>query len=70
MLKASLHSRAPRPSVTRVIWGNHKRYLETYMAPYPGLFHVGWRRQGQANIVELIWVGVDVGLLVSPIFPR
>ncbi|KAF8225577.1 acetate--CoA ligase [Tricholoma matsutake] len=33
--------RDPWPSVARTIWGDHKRYIETYMAPYPGLFYTG-----------------------------
>jgi len=31
----------PWPSVARTIWGDHKRYLETYMKPYPGMFYTG-----------------------------
>jgi len=33
--------KAPWPSIARSIWGDHKRYLETYMKPYPGLFYTG-----------------------------
>jgi acetyl-CoA synthetase len=31
----------PWPSIARTIWKDHKRYLETYMAPYPGRFYTG-----------------------------
>jgi len=31
----------PWPSIARTIWKDHKRYLETYMAPYPGKFYTG-----------------------------
>ncbi|KAG5352664.1 Acetyl-coenzyme A synthetase [Termitomyces sp. J132] len=31
----------PWPSVARTIWRDHKRYIETYMKPYPGLFYTG-----------------------------
>ncbi|KAF8310423.1 acetate--CoA ligase [Clavulina sp. PMI_390] len=29
------------PSIARTIWRDHKRYLETYMKPYPGYFYTG-----------------------------
>ncbi|KAJ6246475.1 acetyl-coenzyme a synthetase [Anaeramoeba flamelloides] len=29
------------PSITRTILGNHKRYLDTYLNPYPGYFLTG-----------------------------
>jgi len=31
----------PWPSIARTIWRDHKRYLETYMKPYPGFFYTG-----------------------------
>ncbi|KAF9531243.1 hypothetical protein CPB83DRAFT_849625 [Crepidotus variabilis] len=31
----------PWPSIARTIYQDHKRYLETYMAPYPGAFFTG-----------------------------
>jgi len=31
----------PWPSLARTIWRDHKRYLETYMKPYPGFFYTG-----------------------------
>lgn len=31
----------PWPSIARTIYGDHKRYLETYMKPYPGMFYTG-----------------------------
>ncbi|KAG6380401.1 hypothetical protein JVT61DRAFT_8520 [Boletus reticuloceps] len=31
----------PWPSIARTVWGDHNRYLETYMKPYPGVFYTG-----------------------------
>lgn len=31
----------PWPSIARTIFGDHNRYLETYMRPYPGHFYFG-----------------------------
>ncbi|KAL5478505.1 ACS2 [Sanghuangporus weigelae] len=31
----------PWPSIARTVYGDHKRYLETYMKPYPGFFYTG-----------------------------
>src|SRR5699024_10430850 len=31
----------PWPGVTRDIWGNHERYMETYFNPYPGYYLTG-----------------------------
>jgi acetyl-CoA synthetase len=31
----------PWPSIARSIYQDHKRYLETYMKPYPGYFYTG-----------------------------
>ncbi|KAL0570147.1 acetyl-coenzyme A synthetase 2 [Marasmius crinis-equi] len=31
----------PWPSIARTIWGDHKRYLDVYMRPYPGYFYTG-----------------------------
>ena len=31
----------PWPSIARTIYQDHKRYLETYMQPYPGYFYTG-----------------------------
>jgi acetyl-CoA synthetase len=33
--------RTPWPSIARTINQDHKRYLETYMQPYPGFFYTG-----------------------------
>lgn len=33
--------KTPWPSMARTIRGDHKRYLETYMRPYPGMFFTG-----------------------------
>jgi len=33
--------KAPWPSIARTVYQDHKRYLETYMKPYPGVFFTG-----------------------------
>ena len=33
--------RNPWPSIARTVYRDHKRYLETYMKPYPGFFYTG-----------------------------
>ncbi|GJJ14651.1 acetyl-CoA synthetase [Clathrus columnatus] len=33
--------RSPWPSIARTIYNDHKRYLETYMKPYPGYYFTG-----------------------------
>ncbi|EDR02821.1 acetate--CoA ligase [Laccaria bicolor S238N-H82] len=33
--------KTPWPSIARTIYKDHKRYLETYMNPYPGTFYTG-----------------------------
>ncbi|KZW00998.1 acetate--CoA ligase [Exidia glandulosa HHB12029] len=33
--------RAPWPSIARTVYGDHKRYLDTYMRPYPGYYFTG-----------------------------
>ncbi len=33
--------KAPWPSIARTVYQDHKRYLETYMKPYPGYFYTG-----------------------------
>ncbi|KIJ29948.1 hypothetical protein M422DRAFT_235032 [Sphaerobolus stellatus SS14] len=33
--------KSPWPSIARTIYNDHKRYLETYMKPYPGYFYTG-----------------------------
>jgi len=33
--------KSPWPSIARTVWGDHKRYLETYMKPYAGYFYTG-----------------------------
>ncbi|KAF8643355.1 hypothetical protein AX16_009083 [Volvariella volvacea WC 439] len=33
--------KTPWPSIARTIYNDHKRYLETYMQPYPGYFYTG-----------------------------
>jgi len=36
-----LVARKPWPSLARTVFKDHKRYLETYMKPYPGFFFFG-----------------------------
>ncbi|KAG8768771.1 acetyl-CoA synthetase [Serendipita sp. 405] len=31
----------PWPSIARTVWKDHKRYLDTYMNPYPGYYFTG-----------------------------
>ena len=33
--------RKPWPSMARTIYGDHDRYLQTYMKPYPGYYFTG-----------------------------
>lgn len=33
--------RSPWPSMARTVYGNHSRYLDTYMKPYPGYYFTG-----------------------------
>jgi len=33
--------RSPWPSMARSVWGNHERYNETYLKPYPGYYFTG-----------------------------
>ena len=34
-------SRQPWPGLARTIWGDHGRYLDTYLKPYPGYYFTG-----------------------------
>lgn len=40
-VEGALVLKSPWPSIARTIWQDHKRYLETYMQPYPGTFYTG-----------------------------
>ena len=31
----------PWPGIARSIWGDHGRYMDTYLKPYPGLYFTG-----------------------------
>ncbi|KAJ4490668.1 acetate--CoA ligase [Lentinula aciculospora] len=31
----------PWPSIARTIWGDHKRFIDTYLRPYPGYYFTG-----------------------------
>lgn len=33
--------RQPWPGLARTVYGDHKRYLQTYMKPYKGLYFTG-----------------------------
>lgn len=33
--------RKPWPSIARTVYGDHKRFLDTYMNPYPGYYFTG-----------------------------
>jgi acetyl-CoA synthetase len=33
--------RKPWPSIARTVFGDHQRYLDTYMNPYPGVYFTG-----------------------------
>ncbi|KAK1219964.1 acetyl-coenzyme A synthetase 2 [Marasmius sp. AFHP31] len=35
------HEETGKPSIARTIWGDHKRYLDVYMKPYPGYYFTG-----------------------------
>jgi len=37
----NLALKRPWPSMARTVYGNHHRYLETYMSPYPGYYFTG-----------------------------
>jgi len=58
----------PWPSIARTIYQDHKRYLETYMQPYPGYFYTG---DGAARDEDgYIWIKgrVDGGLGFSAVY--
>ena len=40
-VSGSLCIKQPWPSIARTIWGDHKRYLETYFTAFPGLYFTG-----------------------------
>ncbi|KAF8733266.1 hypothetical protein AX14_003959 [Amanita brunnescens Koide BX004] len=44
----------PWPSIARTIWKDHKRYLDTYMRPYPGAFYTGDGAQRDGD--GYIWI--------------
>lgn len=33
--------RSPWPSMARTVWNSHKRYMDTYLNPYPGYYFTG-----------------------------
>jgi acetyl-CoA synthetase len=40
-VSGSLCIKQPWPSIARTIWGDHKRYQETYFTAFPGLYFTG-----------------------------
>jgi acetyl-CoA synthetase len=40
-VSGSLCIKQPWPSIARTIWGDHKRYLETYFTAFPGYYFTG-----------------------------
>jgi len=40
-VEGALALRNPWPSIARTVFGDHQRYLETYMKPYPGVYTTG-----------------------------
>ena len=40
-MEGVLAIKRPWPSIARSVYQDHKRYLETYMKPYPGTFYTG-----------------------------
>lgn len=60
-----LACKKPWPSIARTVYKDHKRYLDTYMKPYPGYFFFG---DGAARDSDgYIWIKgrVDGGSFVS-----
>ena len=58
----------PWPSIARTVYGDHARYIETYMKPYPGYFYTG---DGAARDKDgYIWIKgrVDGMFLDSKLF--
>ena len=39
--KGMLCIKQPWPGMARTIYGNHERFLETYMKPFPGYYFTG-----------------------------
>ena len=36
-----LSPKTPWPGIARTVYGDHKRFVETYFAPYPGYYFTG-----------------------------
>ena len=55
----------PWPSIARTIWGDHKRYKETYFSAYPGYYFTGDGARRNKNGMYRITGRVDDVIIVS-----
>ena len=55
----------PWPSIARTIWGDHKRYKETYFSAYPGYYFTGDGTRRNKNGMYRITGRVDDVIIVS-----
>ncbi|KXS16936.1 acetate--CoA ligase [Gonapodya prolifera JEL478] len=53
-IEGVLYMKTPWPSMARTIYGDHKRYLETYMALYPGYYITGDGAEKDSD--DYIWI--------------
>ena len=63
--EGNLCIRHPWPSMMRTLWGDHKRFLETYFSIYPGLYFTGDGARRDADGYYWITGRVDDVLNVS-----
>ena len=55
----------PWPSIARTIWGDHKRYKETYFSAYPGYYFTGDGARRNKDGMYRITGRVDDVIIVS-----
>jgi len=55
----------PWPSIARTIWGDHKRYIETYFSAFPGYYFTGDGAKRNDNGMYRITGRVDDVIIVS-----
>ena len=55
----------PWPSMARTIWGDHKRYVETYFSAFPGYYFTGDGAKRNDNGMYRITGRVDDVIIVS-----